>query len=245
MQKQSPPVNTVAMLANVGMCLSALERAMSRSEHLPGMVTFYGPSGYGKSTAAVYAANKHQCYHVQCMSAWTKKSFLENVLREMGVNPGRTVADMTLQAGEQLALSRKPLIIDEMQYIADKKAVEIVQDVYEASGGAPMLLIGEEILPDRLRQWERFHGRMLDWLPAQPADLDDARCLRDLYCRQVVITDDLLNRVTEIARGSVRRICVNLDRIEQEALAEGADSIDLSAWGKRDLWTGEAPRRRV
>lgn len=245
MTQTSPSVNTVAPLANVGICVAAIDRALSRSEHLPGMITFYGPSGYGKSTAAAYAANKLRAYYVQCLSAWTKKSFLVHVLKEMGVRAAPTIADMTLQVAEELALSGRPLIIDEMDHLAEKKAVEIVRDIYEASGGAAILLIGEEGLPGKLRRWERFHGRMLDWVPAQPADIDDARHLRELYCRHVKIADDLLSRVTDIARGSVRRICVNLDRIEYTARNEGLTEIDLPTWGDRDLFTGEAPRRRV
>ncbi|MDT8383031.1 MAG: AAA family ATPase [Gammaproteobacteria bacterium] len=245
MDQHSPPVNTVAPLANVAICVAALERAMTRAHHLPGMVCFSGPSGWGKSTAAAYTANRYRAYYLQCMSAWSKKSFMENLLRELGIKAARTISDMILQAGEELALSGRPLIIDEMQYMADKKAVEIVQDLYEASGGAPMLLIGEEQLPSKLRKWERFHNRMLDWVLAQPADLEDAKALRSLYVKKITIADDLMAKVADEARGSVRRICVNLDRIEQEALAFGTDHMDLAAWGSRQLFTGEAPRRRV
>lgn len=245
MNQQSPPVNTVAPLANVAICVSAMERAMNRSPHLPGMVTFYGPSGYGKSTAATYTAHKHRAYYVQCMSAWTKKSFLSHVLIEMRIAPGRTIPDMTLQVAEQLALSDRPLIIDEMDHLAEKKVVEIVRDIYEASGGAAILLIGEETLPIKLRKWERFHGRMLDWVPAQEADFSDAQHLHQLYCHKVTIADDLIKKVSDLARGSVRRICVNLDRIEKEAAAEGLHEMDLATWGTRELYTGEAPRRRA
>ncbi len=38
---------TTAPLANVSLCGIALSRAMERPSHLPGMVCFYGPSGWG------------------------------------------------------------------------------------------------------------------------------------------------------------------------------------------------------
>ncbi|WP_126456700.1 AAA family ATPase [Sulfuriflexus mobilis] len=245
MNQQQDHVNpTVAPLANVSICAAAVQRTMNRPEHLPGMVCFYGPSGWGKSTAAAYVANKLRAYYVQCMSAWTKKAFLENVLNEMGVVPNTTIAAMTAQAGEQLALSNRPLIIDEMDHLADKKAVEIVRDLYEASHST-ILLIGEERLPEKLRKWERVHGRVLDWVPAQPADIDDAKHLAKLFVHKVTIANDLLKRIAELANGSVRRICVNLDRVEQHALTQGLDKIDLKVWGNNELFTGEAPKRRV
>ncbi|OOZ41636.1 DNA transposition protein [Solemya pervernicosa gill symbiont] len=247
MNEQPDLVNsmTVAPLANVTICMAAVQRTMQRAPHLPGMVTFYGPSGWGKSTAAAYVANKTRAYYVQCMSAWTKKAFLENVLSEMGCAPSSTIASMTEQAAEQLALSNRPLIIDEMDHLADKKAVEIVRDLYEASGGGTILLIGEERLPDKLRKWERVHGRVLDWVQAQPADLDDAKHLARIFTTRVKVANDLLGRIAELAKGSARRICVNLDRVEQFALTQGLEKIDLVTWGNNELFTGEAPKRRV
>lgn len=237
-------VNTIAMLGNVAICMAALERAMHRPAHLPGMVVLYGPSGWGKSTAAAYVANHYRAYYVEAKSTWNKKHILLAILTEMGVAPAKTIPLMAEQISEQLVLSGRPLIIDEMDHIADKNATEIVRDLYEGSN-APILLIGEERLPTKLKAWERFHGRVLDWVPAQPADLDDALRLRDLYCRKVAIKDDLVARIHEISRGSVRRICVNLERVQSEAVANGLKEIDLAGWGNRTLFTGEAPQRRL
>jgi len=43
----------------------------------------------------------------------------------------------------------------------------------------------------------------------------------------------------------VRRVCVNLERIQEEAMVVGTDVMDLALWGKRELYTGEAPKRRA
>jgi len=237
-------VNTVAPLANVSLCVKALERAMERPSHLPGMVCFYGPSGWGKSTAAAYTANRHRAHYVECKSTWSRKATLLAILHEMGIQAPRTIYEMTDAICEQLARSGRPLIIDEMDHLVDKAAVEIIRDLYEGSGAA-ILLIGEERLPKKLERWERFHGRILDFVPAQPADLADTAHLARLYCRHVAIEDDLMAEIHKAAGGSVRRICVNLERIQEEALAQGLDSIGRADWGKRSLFTGHAPARRV
>lgn len=236
---------TVAPLTNVALCLSAMDRAVSRPGHLPGMVVFSGPSGWGKSTAAAYVATYSNAYYVECRSSWTKKALLENVLKEMGIVPEKTIYQMTDQVCEQLAASQRPLIVDEMDAVVEKNAVEIIRDIYEGSGGAPLLLIGEDRLPLKLKKWERFHGRILDFVVAQPIDLDDARHLRNLYCKKVTVEDDLLAHICSLAKGSARRICVNLERVQEEALQMGLKSISLHAWGKKQLFTGEAPSRRV
>ncbi len=241
---QLTPPATTAPLQNVSLCTALLEKAMNRPRHLPGMVTFYGPSGYGKSFAAAHVANKHRAYYVECRSTWTRKAMLLAILKEMAIDPARTLAEMTDQVSEQLAKSKHPLIVDEMDHIVAYKAVELIRDIYEGAG-APILLIGEEQMPARLQRWERFHNRMLDWQPAQPANADDAHHLAKLYCREVEIAADLLTRIREISRGVARRICVNLNQVEQFALSRGLERVDLAVWGKREFYTGNAPTRRA
>lgn len=237
---------TVAPLTNVSLCAGALERAMDRAAHLPGMVVFYGPSGFGKSTAAAYTANRTRAYYVECRSTWTRRATLAAILHEMGIPTpgGGRIYEMTDAICEQLAKSGRPLIVDEMDHLVDKAAVELVRDLYEGSGAA-ILLIGEERLPKKLEKWERFHGRILDFVPAQPADLDDARHLARLYCNGLAIDEALLARIHDLARGSARRICVNLERVRAEAAATGLTKISLTEWGTRDFFTGEAPTRRI
>ena len=239
-----PIAGGIAQIANLGLCDLAIERALSRSANLPGLVCFYGPSGFGKSMAANYVANSRRARYVQAKSVWPKKHFLKAVLLEMGIKPAGTIPEMADQVAEELATSGRPLIIDEMDHLVDRNAVELVRDLYESSQ-APILMIGEEGLPTKLKKWERMHGRVLAWVPAQPVTLADATKLRSLYCPHVEVADDLLVRLVELSHGSVRRVCVNLERIQEEAMVAGKKVMDLALWGKRELYTGEAPKRRV
>ncbi len=233
-----------APLVNVSICVSALEKAMKRPAHLPGIVTFTGPSGFGKSTAAAIASNRFDAVYVQAKSSWTRKAAHLAILKEMNIAPAKTLYGMAEQVAEQLALSRKPLIVDECDFLLKNGTIEIVRDIYEASGAA-IMLIGEEQLPARLRQWERFHGRILTFALAEPASMEDARGLCALYVHDVIIADDLLAKVHKQSKGSARRICVNLEYIREEAADNGISTVDLAAWGDRPLFTGDAPTRRI
>ncbi len=236
--------NTIAPLVNVSLCSTALANAMNRPPHLPGLLVMYGPSGIGKSFSAAYAANRYQAYYVECKSSWTRKALLAAILNSMGIVPAKTLPEMTDQAAEQLALSGKPLIIDEMDHIVEKKAVEVIRDLYEGSQGT-ILMIGEECLPSKLKVWERFHNRILDWIPAQLASLEDCRLLARLYSPEVMIADDLLEEITRSAKGCVRRMCVNIEQIRRIAQDVGVSEISLAEWGNRSLYTGDAPKRRL
>lgn len=234
-----------AATVNVAKCLRAMERARSRPGHLPGLVGFYGPSGYGKSIAAAYAATQFRAYYLECRDAWSKKAFLTKLLEEMKVRPAKTVAEMCDQAAQQLALSGRPLIIDEVDKPIDHHYIEIIRDLHEGAGGAPILLIGEENLEIKLRPYERFHNRILEWVAAEPASMDDAAKLCALYCPGVPLAADLLARIHEVSRGVTRRICVNLSRVAEFAAIEppaAGRAITLADWGTRELYTGVAQR---
>lgn len=233
-----------AQITNMGLCDIALERALSRTQGLPGLVCFYGPSGYGKSMSAAWVANSRNAHYVQAASSWNKKHTLKVILAEMGIKAAGTIPEMADQVAEELATGGRPLIIDEMDHLVDRGAVELVRDIYEASKAA-ILLIGEEGLPSKLRKYERFHGRVLSWVPAQPVSLADAKSLLPVYSATVVIADDLLARVVTESHGSVRRVAVNLGLIRDTAHELGAERMDLASWGDRPLYTGEAPKRRV
>lgn len=239
----TPPAKLapVGGTTNVGLCIKALERAISRAPHLPGMTAFYGPSGYGKSFAASYAASTYRAFYVACKSSWTRKAFLTAILREMGITPARSNWEMTDQIAEELVISGRPLIVDEMDHLVDKRAVETVRDIYEGSQ-SPILLIGEERMPNKLKAWERFHGRILDFVPAQAVDLGDVDELAKIYAAGITIHSELLRQVHKAANGSVRRVCVNLDMIREQCLTVGLTQIGARQW-TRGFFTGEAPRR--
>lgn len=236
--------STIAMLQTVRRCMGAVEYSMNRPAHLPGIVALYGPSGVGKSNAAAFVANHYRAYYVEMRSAWTKRALLESILKDMGIPADKNNYQMIDQICEQLGLSGRPLIIDEFDYAVQKGMIDLVRDIYEASN-APVLLIGEEQLSDKIRRKSaRFHNRMLHWAEAAPATIEDALLLRDFYCNDVNVSDDLVNHIREVTHGCVRLICINLETIMQDARRTGLDSVSLNDWGNKKLYTGDAPRRR-
>jgi len=238
------PKSGFAPLRNMDLLDELVSRLADRPSHLPGLGCFSGPSGWGKSFAAAYCAARHRAYYVEARSAWTRSAMLQAVLRELGIQAGHTIAEMVDQVAAQLATSRRVLIVDEMDHVVQRGLVELVRDVYELSQGA-VILIGEENLPQKLKRFERFHGRILEWVQALPCDLGDARELACFYAPRVEVADDLLERLVEVTHGSARRVCVNLERIRIFAAGARLERVDLASWGERELHTGEPPASRT
>jgi hypothetical protein len=245
MSKQNGVVNRVASTANLDLVAVAAEKLINRVDGLPGIGVMFGPAGRGKTIACSALANKTRGYYTQMRSAWSRKTLLEKILFEMGVKPTGTISQMLDAVCEQLAASGRPLIIDEFDFcMRSDSLIELVRDIYEGSQGT-LLLVGEENIPVKLKRWERFHSRVMAWIPAMPVSMEDARKLAPIYCADVKVAEDLMAMVVEMASGSVRRVCVNLTRIREEAMLMAEPEMTRAKWGNRDLYTGDAPRRNA
>lgn len=235
---------SIAPLRNVKTFLGMIEQVAGRTFSLPGMATFYGPSGWGKTTAVTVAGNAFNAYCIQVKDCWTPTYLADAVLTEMGINGVRGgVAAKVDAIGKQLALTDRPLLIDDAQYLLRKRMIELARDIYETSQ-APVILIGEEKLPQDLTRWENIHNRMLVWEAAQPCDVTDAVHLAGIYAQGVSVSDDLLEAIVVASGGSIRRVATNLARVQELARNSGKTSASLSFWGNRSFDTGQPPAAR-
>lgn len=234
--------NSIAPLRNVMAFTTLLNEVQGRGTNVPGMATFYGPSGFGKSTAAIFAANETGAVLVQMKSVWTKKSLLTAILNEIGVPPASTVADMYDQIVSELARTGRALLIDEADHLVRKNSIELIRDIYEGTF-CPVILIGEELFPEKLRRWERVHGRMLRWVPAEPVTDLDIDLLRGIYCPGVDIDPALMADLVAASGRSARRVMINLNLIKEQSGLLGRDVMGPADW-TATFYTGNAPETR-
>ena len=232
-----------APLQNVTICARALQQTMNRPANLPGFVVLYGQSGYGKSMAASYCANKYDGIYVECRSFFRQqRTFLEAILQEMNIRPERTIGAMMNQIAYELDLSQRPLILDEMDHVVCTKSLELVRDLHEMAR-TTILMVGEQDFPKKfLKASPRGHNRVSFWAPAQPATLDDSLKLAEHYCAGQA-AEDLVEHFRKLTQGVHRYICSNLGRVPPLCSELGLRKIDLDTWGKREVYTGDAPRR--
>jgi DNA transposition AAA+ family ATPase len=234
---------SVAPLKNVASCLALVEALVHRPAHLPSIGVFSGFSGYGKTMAAQYCWNRTGALFIEVFDFWTRKKFCQALLAELGVaRPRGTIGDMMddiiARLGDDPA---RPVIIDEADKLVDKGMIELIRDINKAAQ-VPVLLVGEELLPQKLEAHERVHNRVLDWVLAQPCDLDDARALARFLYPQLAIADELLDTIRARTGGKARRIATTLNEAASFARNQGLTELTSGNYRGR-VFTGETPRR--
>ena len=138
--------------------------------------------------------------------------------------------------------SKRPLFIDEADKAVDKGWIELVRELAMHSN-APVLLIGEEMLPSKLQRYERVHNRVLDWFGAEPCDLADCGELAKIFLPNVAISEPLLDKIRVAGDGRARRIVVTLNHALEELRKSNLRELTLENY-KGEIYTGEAPRAR-
>lgn len=208
-------VNTVAPIRNVALFTALVTTLVERPPQLPGFGVFSGKAGRGKTFAAYYAINKFRAHYIECDFTWTQKAFCEAVMVEIGLLTPRT--PMTIPIYRAVAVigdyfadnPKRPLIIDEADFLVKRKMIEIVRAIYKhcASAGASIIMIGEENMPNALKMWERVDSRVLKSVKAVKLNGTDIRSLAILIAPDLTFDKTALTRLEQLAGGSARR-CV-------------------------------------
>lgn len=224
----------VAITKNVSALSLAYEALEGRETGVPGMGLVYGYTGAGKTHAVTWQVNRCNGVYVRATSAWTPTSMLAKVMEELGAAPLQRRAAMLDWIATQLVEQNRALFVDECdKFVANVQMLECLRDLHDISG-RPVVMIGEEGIPKRLRGNARLSRRITEWVEFLPSDLDDAAVLAKTIC-EVPPDDELLHHVHQQAAGSVGLMTVGLSRIERFGRAQGLQVVTAEAWADRPL----------
>lgn len=243
MSERSGLYNNVAPLRNVSAMIELVMRVKNSEYGLPRFGTFSGFAGYGKSTAATFAANECDAIIIEAKDYWTRRSLCEALAIELGLKPKGTVASLADQIAEQLGRSDRPLIIDEADHLVKRDMLELVRGIHQSSG-VGVIFVGLELFPQKLMAFEQIHSRMLGWVQAQPGDMADLQQLVTIWCPDIALEDDFKRFILTESRRSIRRMSVSLANARAFAKTRGLTRLGRKEWGTRAFDNGEAPAPR-
>lgn len=197
----------------------------------PGIGLFSGDAGNGKTTAGGYLFVQADGVLVRCLRADTLGTFLERLAGDLGLEQRQRKADMLNYIVKELALTRRPLFIDEADYLVERTDVlETIRDIYDMAN-VPIVLIGYAQLPRKVKRLPQLFSRIAQHVEFRKADMDDIVTMADSLVDRTKISEDLLAELLDVSRGNFRSIHTGLVAIEKFAAANDLPSISLAQWG--------------
>lgn len=232
MTKHNAPDRGQAATQTIAVAATAMQTILDRAEGVPGMAVLSGRPGLGKTTAAAYLTHPvgSDAVYVSCRSFETTKSLSLQLLKELGVAakthwPISTAYDHICEA---LIQCGRPLVVDEVDRIAEKNTIEFLRDLHDQAH-TPLFLIGEEDLKRKLlNHHERFHDRVLVWAKALPCDGGDLDKLVKHYVPELAIAADAKKWLLQSTSGTARKLVSSLAALREHGRAAGLETITLA-----------------
>lgn len=232
------PGQQVAKLTNVAFAIEAINQVTDVDDlGAPHMAVLYGPPGFGKTQAAMYLAHPQgrNAVFVSLRMFDTTKTLAQLLCLELGIVtksqwPVSMLYDQIVKRLQQLG---RPLVIDEVDYIAEKSTIDFIRTIHDNTT-IPIFLIGEQDLKRKLlSRHERFHDRVLVWKEAQPCDALDVKKLAMHHAGDLKFTQDVIDALVAKTGGVARRVYNELKALREECKRTGTDTPALSMLGLR------------
>lgn len=219
----------IVPVANVMRLSAASDALLNREPGMPGMGLIYGHTGLGKTTAVTWLITRNNGVYVRALSTTTPSSLLRTIARELDLEPRRSNVETVEAIVQRLAETGRPLFVDEADYlVSSTRLVETLRDIHDLAT-VPVVLIGMAGIQRRLRSREQLTGRIAQWVEFAPASMDDLRLLAT-QLMEVSLADDLLARLHEASRGSMRLAVVGMGHIEALGKSKGLPTVALADW---------------
>lgn len=174
--KTSLAIRPVFVKTNNVRDFEAAMQGLAMSEGEGRFACIWGRAGRGKTrTAQWYIANTPGCHYVLALQVWrhSPAELLRALARELSITaPPHRLGPLFAAIAERLIAARRPTVfIDEPDKLT-LHHLEIIRDLTESTG-APIVLIGEEGLPELMRRERRIWSRTQQTVPFRPFAVPD------------------------------------------------------------------------
>ncbi|MEM7047850.1 MAG: ATP-binding protein [Pseudomonadota bacterium] len=240
-------------LTNAARCSTLIQSLSTATRKgLPALGAFYGPSGVGKTEAALMSAMAiPSVTYMRLTAAMTPRDFLRSLADTLGYGYPKQVTanDLLKLICAQLAMSEQMLILDEAEYALPRSRrgvgyLATIRDLHDLSR-RPVLLLGKEDLGPNLAQFEeQFDNRIIKYELAVACSLEDARQIAAQIAGDTEITDEWLEAMLSATDGCTRRVAVALMNAKEEADRLGNAKIDASTHPADKIFNGRPPMSR-
>lgn len=206
-----------------------LLESFTRLENLPAtaprMGMGYGNFGLGKTFSLERIAALKNALLLRAAQTWSKKSVLERLCFELGLDTQGGSGRMYERVLDELRREDRIIIIDEIDALLRSEKVtvlELFRDIHDETSTV-LYMIGMEEANSKLKRHRHYYSRVVEFVEFKQISHNDI----EKYCElsEVKIEPDLIDHFSQ-KYPNLRQIKVLLLRLEAECEIQGEDSIN-------------------
>lgn len=165
---------TFVRTKNVKNFVALMEELKTLPPNIPKIALVYGEYGLGKSETIKWWTFKNDCIYVRANQGMTTRWLLSDIAEELNIESYWHIDETFNEVEKTLIQSRKTIIIDEIDYLIDKKSVETLRDLHDRTG-CPMVLVGMANVNLKLTRYPHLMDRVYKKYEFQKYTPDDIK----------------------------------------------------------------------
>ena len=196
---------------NVRNFISLMDRVQNLKPKVPKMVLVYGQYGLGKSEMIDWWAFQNDAVFVRAKQGTTGRWLLSDIAKELGEDPYWHIQENFKIITDKLREKKRTIIIDEVDYLLEKRTVETLRDLHDVAD-CPIVLVGMESVDKKLARFPHLKDRFYETFKLQKYTKSDIKqILQELT--EVPFTDSGLEYLSAQA-DQFRQIIKLIDKVE-------------------------------
>lgn len=231
-------------LTNVNRFLAGITIVKKRGAAEASMMLVTSDPGFGKTrTLHWYVTQEPNAVYVRCKAGYTRAWFLRDLVKELGLTPGRTSEENFILAIRGLSgtptdkhqpkasRTQEPgmLLVDELDHaMGDSKTLETIRDLADLTE-IPVVLSGMEKIKEKIRSvYPQITSRIAKVVPFLPVSVEDIQTAARCLLEGVEIAPDLADEIHRLCEGRMRMVMNAFAVIENIAKARKASCLSMA-----------------
>lgn len=154
---------------NVVKFVSLMEELKNLPPNIPKIALVYGDYGLGKSETIKWWTFKNDCVYVRATQNMSSRWLLSEIAEELNEEPFWHTKETFEVIENHLLQNPKTIIIDEIDYLIEKKTIETLRDLHDRTA-CPLVLVGMGQIDKKLSRFPHLVDRIYKKFRFEPYD---------------------------------------------------------------------------
>lgn len=203
--------NILAKTKYIELAWSMVRSLLKRDPGVPGLGLTYSPPGFSKTRTYIGITDKmaqevgshRRPVFIRALANDTSRSFLKNLVIELGQEPRYWATELYSQAEAILKEYPRLIVVDEIdRLISNWKAIETLRDLTDQTG-SPIIMIGMDSCERQLARFPHIYYRMKSHiLHFEPLSVEGVRDFINQVC-EVELDDSAVLKIHQLSGGRI------------------------------------------